>query len=365
MSAIDTMSELWEANGQQPHETPGPAPHKNVPHGTPEGFDPLSEGASKAIQQVRKNIGYQKPHFMRPLVEMLGQLGQAGLRSSESLQAQEMGRGEFNPYAEQDAAVAQNMQIMQFLAKQEQARKIHELQQQRLVQQAQHNMALKQYYSSSPKGTKKQYAPTNLGKLYQERDMAIEMFGENSPQARTYDLAIQKATTDTDTRKRNLFASNIEKTIEAINPSVLTQYSGPGGAARLKAEQINDLAGQPSEEYLAYKDAIGANELAIGQVRQFLGDSVTESSKKHLEELLNPSSLGSSPEAAKRKLISTWTILGNELGTYRGALSGTEEHKGTTSTADKGKMVEITNKKTGEKRQVTLEEARKLGATNE
>lgn len=341
MSFMSNLTDLWQANGQEPHETQGPAPQApDVPRGTHEHFDPLSEGASKAIHQVRKNIGYKKPSNMRPLVELLGNLGNAGLRSSESLMAQELGQQGFNPYAAEEARAAQNMQIMQFLAKQEEARKIHEfkqqemaqyqaLQQQKLAQEAQHNQALEQYYANRGAPQARQYAPSNVGKLYREREAAVEQFGEDSPQAQTYDLAIQKATTDTDTRKRSLFASNIEKTLKDLNPDILTQYSGPQGAARLKMEQAKDLAGNPSEKYLAYKDALGKVGIATGQIRQFLGDSSSETAHKNLERLANPSSLGSSPKAAKHQLESTLKILGNELETYTGALKSTKEHGGT------------------------------------
>jgi hypothetical protein len=174
----------------------------------------------------------------------------------------------------------------------------------------------------------KQYAPTNLGKLYRERDAAVEQFGEGSPEAQTYDLAIQKATTDTDTRKRSLFASNIEKTLKGLSTDILTQYSGPTGALKLKRDQAADLAGHPPENYLAYKKALGATGIAVGQIRQFLGDSSSESAHKNLEKLANPSSWGTSPKAAKQQLDSTLKILSNELETYTGALKSTKEHGG-------------------------------------
>jgi hypothetical protein len=336
MSVMNDLTDLWQANGEQPHETAGPAPQMNVPHGTQEDrehFDPLSAGASKAIHQVRKNVGQPKSSFMRPFVELLGNIGTAGLRSSDSLMAQELGKQEFNPYAAHDAEVAQNMQIMQFLAQQEQARQIHELRQQQLAQQEQHNRALEQYYSS-PTGTNtgsKRYAPTNLGKLYQEKEKAVEMFGEGSPQVQTYDLAIQKATTDSDTRRRSLFASNLEKSMDAIDADDITRYSGPQGALQLKAEQAKDLSGHPSKEYLRYKNALQANQFETSELRQFFGDSVTEHVREHLQKISNPSSLGLSPKAAKSQLETSRKIIKKQLDTYRGALSGTEQHRGLSS----------------------------------
>lgn len=382
MSFMSNLTDLWQANGQEPHETQGPAPQApDVPRGTHEHFDPLSEGASKAIHQVRKNVGYKKPSNMRPLVELLGNLGNAGLRSSDSLMAQELGQQGFNPYAAEEARAAQNMQIMQFLAKQEEARKIHEfkqqemaqyqaLQQQKLAQEAQHNQTMKDYYSNRGAAGTKQYAPSNLGKLYQERDAAVEAFGEGSPQAQSYDLAIQKATTDTDVRNRTLFASNLEKTLDMIKVEDLVRYSGVKGALKLKAEQAKDLAGHPSEEYLRYKDAVGQQQLASDQIKQFLKGANSEKALQHFENLSNPSKWSSSPEAAKRQLESSKKVLRNELDTYHGSVTSTKEYRPSAqqhhiAPESASQIVTISNKKTGETRQVTLEEARALGATSE
>jgi hypothetical protein len=225
--------------------------------------------------------------------------------------------------------MGQHMKIMEFLQEAEQARKLHALKQQQLAEYQHHNREIEKY-NLGPNGRKlgKQYAPTNLGKLYQERDQAVEVYGEGSPQANSYNLAIQKATTDPDTRKRTLFASNLEKTLKMIDTKTITQYSGPKGALQLKIDQAADLAGNPPERYLAYKDALGALGPAVGQVRQFLNDASSKEAAEKLEHMTNPSSLGSSPEAAERQLKSTLGIFANELQTYHGGLRSTREHTG-------------------------------------
>lgn len=339
MSVMNDLTDLWEASGQPPHPTPGPAPQAHVPHGTPhERFDPLSEGADKAIEQVRKNLGYQerKPSFMRPFVEMLGNMGTAQLMGSDVESARRYGQMGFNPYAAQDAAqaqedkkVAENIQILQYLAQQEKARAIHEQKQSELNEYIRHNQEIEKY-NTGANGRKlgKQYAPTNLGKLYQERDRAIEAYGEGSPQAQTYDLAIQKATSDTDTRMRNLFASNLEKSFEMLDTKTLTQYSGPKGASQLKVDQALDIAGNPPERYLKYKDALGQRDVLADQIKVFLKGANSEKALEHYNKMTNPSSFGTSPEAAKRQLDASIKLFENEMGTFRNSMKGTSEYTG-------------------------------------
>lgn len=359
MSIADELNLLWQMNGEEPHETQGSPHQEHQPHQR-QSFDPLSAGAAKAVQQVRENLGY-KQSMARPFVEALSNLGNELLRTSDIENGITPRQSNSNPYAEQDEQFAQNMKIMQFLSEQEEARKMHE-------ERAQHNRALEEYYGRKPLG--RQYAPSALGKLYQERERAVEEFGEDSPQVSTYDLAIQKNTTDSDTRRRSLFASNLEKSMSAIDPHIITQYSGPQGQFKLKVEQANDLAGHPSEDYLKYKEALVANEFETSELRQFFGDSITPEVRKHLQFLSNPASLGLSPQAAKRQVERSRSIVTKQLQTYRGALTGTKEHRGIHHTnvepeSHSQQMVTISNKKTGETRQVTLEEARKLGATSE
>jgi hypothetical protein len=137
---MNYISDLWQANGQEPHQTPGPAPQSPVPPAARPPFDPLSEGAHIAMQQARKNIGIQRPHPMRPVVELLGNMGTAQLRGSKTLAGQALGKQGFNPYAVQDLENEQNMALMQELQKAEQARRIHEIQKQTLEETKRHHL---------------------------------------------------------------------------------------------------------------------------------------------------------------------------------------------------------------------------------
>ncbi len=212
--------------------------------------------------------------------------------------------------------------------------------------------------TTTPKG--RQYTPTNLGKLMQERDNAIALYGPESEQAQAYDLQIQKSTTDSDTRKRSLYASNLEKSMNSYDPVAITRYSGPGGAAKLKAEQLRDLAGHPSKEYLKYKEALVAAEFETSELRQFFGDSITPQVREHLNKLANPSSLGSSPEAAKRQLEKSRAIVRKQLETFRGGLKSKKEHLGS-ETKDLVKDIEAEEYSDAD----ILETAKKYGMTPE
>ncbi len=198
-----------------------------------------------------------------------------------------------------------------------------------------------------------QYAPSNVGKLIQERDAAIEMYGPESPQAQLYDLQIQKTTTDSDTRKRSLLASNLEKSMDALNSDDIVRYSGPQGAIKLKKEQTMDLAGHPSEEYLKYKEAQVAAEFEASELRQFFGDSITPEAKNHIRMLTNPSTLSKSPEAAKRQLEKSRAIVKKQLETFRGGLKSTKEHTGQPAMSEPQEHSE----------EDILETARKYGMT--
>lgn len=142
-----------------------------------------------------------------------------------------------------------------------------------------------------------------------------------------YDLLRQKDTTDVDTRKRNLFATNIEKTLEQINPSDLTQYAGfTGGLNKLTQQGLASI-GHESEAYDKYQNALQAVEFLTSQVRQFYGDSIQPSMLERLNKLANPSTWTSNPKLAQSMFDITKTILGTELQTYRDALKSTAPYQ--------------------------------------
>lgn len=134
-----------------------------------------------------------------------------------------------------------------------------------------------------------------------------------------YKLIRMKRGGDASTRERNLFASNIDKTLNTINVDSLTRYSGPQGTLEWVHEKAKDLAGHPSSEYLEYqKNVTSATGLAT-QIRQFYKDSIQPSVRQELQEMSNPSSWHVSPQVAKAKFERLKQILEMETGTYREA----------------------------------------------
>lgn len=146
-----------------------------------------------------------------------------------------------------------------------------------------------------------------------------------------YNLQRLKQTTDTDTRKRNLFATNIDKTISYINPQALTQYGGIKGQWNKGIETIKSAFGKESPQYDEYVKSANAVKLLTKQIRQFYGDSIQPSVQENLEKLNNPSTWSNNPQLAKQLLEQTMDILGNELGTYREALQSPAVYKGEKS----------------------------------
>ncbi|CAB4127664.1 hypothetical protein UFOVP93_2 [uncultured Caudovirales phage] len=140
-----------------------------------------------------------------------------------------------------------------------------------------------------------------------------------------YDLKIQKEVSDLDTRKRSLFASNIDKTIGQINVKDLTQYAGLGGGLAKLAEQSKVPSGKESQSYRNYQKSLTAAQFLAKQARQFYGDSIQPAMLERLEHLTNPASWLNNPQIAEQNFNEVKKILKMETGTYRGALKSTRE----------------------------------------
>jgi hypothetical protein len=128
---------------------------------------------------------------------------------------------------------------------------------------------------------------------------------------------------DSSARQKNLYATNIEKTLANINPDHLTQYSGANGTLSKKLEEARAPFGKQSKDFDNYQNSLNASQLLATQVRQFYGDSIQPDMIKRLEALTNPSSWNTNPKLAKEIFSQTKNILGQELGTYRDAMKST------------------------------------------
>ncbi len=134
------------------------------------------------------------------------------------------------------------------------------------------------------------------------------------------ELAKMKKNTDADIRRRNLYAQNIEKTLQSFDPKDLVQYSGVAGKIQEKLNAGLALTNSESENYQKYQKALQSVGLLRGQVRQFYGESVQNAATEHLESLINPSEWMSNPTIALQKFEQLRKILDTEMHTFQQAI---------------------------------------------
>lgn len=159
---------------------------------------------------------------------------------------------------------------------------------------------------------------STLGKILFEKNK----YGKDNDQlSNQYDAAAQKVTSDKSTRDKVKYAQNIEKTINSIDPSIIKDYSGPEGYARLAKDFSSQFNGD-NDRYDKYNDFVKVKvPIIVSQIRQFYGDSVQPSVKKELEEVANPISWKKSPHVAMKQFESLVSLLENEADTYRSNLN--------------------------------------------
>jgi hypothetical protein len=171
----------------------------------------------------------------------------------------------------------------------------------------------------------------NMGMQQQQGIPQQNQLAPGNPQelSDAYGLTRLKQTTDSATRQKNLYATNVEKTIDNINVDDLTKYSGVKGATEYASEKSKDALGFPtSDDFKKFNEAMNASQFLASQARQFYGESIQPGMRKKLEDLTNPSSWMRSPETAKTLFNNTKKILGQEMQTYRDAMKSTEVYKG-------------------------------------
>jgi len=217
-------------------------------------------------------------------------------------------------------------------------------------------------YRQALSGTANKRASTTLGKTEMEiadianrRDLPPY---EKEAMIGRYELSRQKQISDSDARKRALFASNVDKTLENINPKDLVQYGGIKGQAKLKADQIKAGLGNASKDYVKYQDALTGAKLLAKQVRQFYGDSITPQVQEQLAEMVNPATWANNPDVALRKFNRFKKILQSETGTYRSALKETKEFN---EDAQKEKNMELLKKQRAMAEALKKEQPRTTG----
>lgn len=112
-------------------------------------------------------------------------------------------------------------------------------------------------------------------------------------------LSLVKDTTDPKIREKLINASNMNITLDSINPNYLTQYSGASNKANKIADSIIEAAGAGSPAYENYQHEVIKATTAAKQMRQYLGDSIQPLAQDRLDHLANPEAWNVSPQLAK------------------------------------------------------------------
>lgn len=147
--------------------------------------------------------------------------------------------------------------------------------------------------------------------------------------ANQYNLKRTKENVPASVLSKDLYATNIDKTLDAVNVKDLTYYNNPLGYVKLKYEEGQDALGLPtSEQFKRYKEAEGAFDFLANQVRQFYGDSIQPSAMAEKVKKLDPRSGFKSADTAKTRFSSQKKLLKNELQTYRDATKGIDVYTG-------------------------------------
>lgn len=112
-------------------------------------------------------------------------------------------------------------------------------------------------------------------------------------------LSLVKDVTDPKTRERLMNASNMNITLDSINPINLTKYSGGEGQINKMADGLIEAFGEGSPEFQNYRKEVIKATAASKQMRQYLGDSIQPSAQEKLDHLANPEAWNVSPKLAK------------------------------------------------------------------
>lgn len=183
-------------------------------------------------------------------------------------------------------------------------------------------------YRGALSETANKRAASSLGKTAQELQEVNSGFmpGTNgqiklsSEQQETlkgqYELKLQKEVSDAQTRQKVNIATNIDKTLDSIDPKSLVSPSGIKGALWLKKQQSLAPLGKESEEYKSYQENLSKANLLAKQVRQFYGESIQPSMTAKIESMTNPTTWLSNPEIAIRQFNAFKNILKKETQTY-------------------------------------------------
>jgi len=144
----------------------------------------------------------------------------------------------------------------------------------------------------------------------------------NTPEGQNYQTKRLNENIPTFVKQKLAFATNIEKTLDSIDPDALTSYAGIFGTIEKGAQTLLNPIGLESKNYDKYTVSTNAANALATQVRQFYGDSIQPEMIARLEALVDPATWKNNPKLAKEIFYSTKNILQKELNTYRDMAEG-------------------------------------------
>lgn len=162
-----------------------------------------------------------------------------------------------------------------------------------------------------------------------------------------YKLLSIKNQSDPQARARALSATNIDKTLDMIDPDSLTQYAGVGQLGKKFQEGLAPF-GKEDKSYDLYIKSKQAAKLLAKQVRQFYGESIQPEMAQKLEDLADPANWQNNPRLAKELFEEVEQILRNETATYREALRNPDvynEQKSANASESQGMEGQIQSTK--------------------
>lgn len=170
-------------------------------------------------------------------------------------------------------------------------------------------------------------------------------------EARVYNQALGKKTTDAAIRNKIPYAENVKITMDNIVPEDLVQYSGPQGHAKYAIDMIKAGTGSPPPEFMAYQKALTGAKTLSKQLRQFWGDSIQPAAMDKIEQLTNPSHWNKNPQVALQQFNQLKQITEQELQTFKDA--GTSPLK-LNYDKSSGNFIAEQKKKTGSSEQENM-----------
>lgn len=135
-----------------------------------------------------------------------------------------------------------------------------------------------------------------------------------------------KDTTDAQARQKMLYANNLIKTGNSIDPLALTQYAGAVGSAAKKVNELGAPFNLNTPNYTNYQKNLTLAQLWAKQIRQYIGDSIQPSVATELKNLSDPSYWSNNPTIAITKFNALKDTLNKEIGTYNSSMVGTQPY---------------------------------------